>query len=99
MSKIEPWVDHQEKMIASKLFKIRSELGIEREELAAAIGIDYNELAKYEMGIEPVPASTLAIASTLMGVNMNYFYDDDYEGLYDVNSSKSGSEEISVLLN
>ncbi|MCE3232343.1 MAG: helix-turn-helix protein [Rickettsiaceae bacterium] len=72
--RIGEWVDREERAIASKLFKIRTKLGIDRDELATMAGIGISELVEYESGVQPIPASTLAIIAAMMGVSLDYFY-------------------------
>jgi transcriptional regulator with XRE-family HTH domain len=70
-------VDHEERMIASKLFRLRNKLGIEREELASIVGITELELTNYEQAIEAIPASVLIGVASVMGVSFDYFYQED----------------------
>jgi transcriptional regulator with XRE-family HTH domain len=75
--KIGEWIDREERAIASRLFKIRTKLGIDRDELATMAGLGITELVEYESGVQPIPASTLAMISAMMGVSIEYFYGDE----------------------
>jgi transcriptional regulator with XRE-family HTH domain len=75
--KIGEWVDHEERLIASKLFRARTNLGIDRDELATMAGLGITELVEYESGVQPIPASTLMMIAAMMGVSVGYFYGED----------------------
>lgn len=85
----------EDHMIASRLFKARTKLGIERGELALHAGITEKELADYENAVEEIPASTLLYISKVMGVSFDYFFDDSIE-IYDIDVS-SYSDEVALL--
>lgn len=73
------WVENEDQAIAAKLFRLRARLGVERKELAEFAGIEEQELASYEKGIEPIPASMLAIFAIILGVRTEYFFSEDSE--------------------
>lgn len=75
--RINEWVDREEKFIASRIFRIRTGMNIEREDLAMLIGESDAQMAKYESGIDAVPASTLICMSFALGVDIGYFYGED----------------------
>ncbi len=73
------WISREEHLIASRLFKVRTKLGIDRSELAFTAGISESELVRYENAIEPIPACVLVLLSSLMGVSIDYFFDSELE--------------------
>jgi transcriptional regulator with XRE-family HTH domain len=85
-------VSREERVIASKLFRMRTRMGIEREDLAVMVGIRELDLAEYENGLEAVPASDLFMLATVMGINVTYFYGEAQIGV------SAAKEEARVLL-
>lgn len=69
-------VESANHLIAVKFFKARTRSGIYRSELADLLEIDEVELARYENGLDPIPASTLVLAASFMGIELEYFYED-----------------------
>lgn len=70
-------INREEHMIAARLFKARTRLGIARDELASMAGMSEAELLRYENAIEPIPASVLVFLASLMGVNVRQFFNSD----------------------
>lgn len=89
-------VEHEERLIASKLFRVRTNLGIDRDELATMAGLGITELVEYESGVQPIPASTLAMIAAMMGVSMGYFYGDDTLLPAPMAAVKSKKEQVLV---
>ncbi|MCF4097003.1 helix-turn-helix domain-containing protein [Maritalea mediterranea] len=54
----------------------RKELGMSMKKLADAAGITYQQIQKYEMGTNRVPASRLAVLARILGVEPGRFYQD-----------------------
>ena len=62
--------------IGAKIRARRSEVGLTQEQLAALIGVTYQQLHKYETGINRVAASRLYQIAQALGVSdINYFYE------------------------
>jgi transcriptional regulator with XRE-family HTH domain len=70
-------VDQEEKNIAERLCRLRNRLGIERDQLALAIGIREADLFAFENAVEAIPASTLAMISAVIGIDIDYFFSDE----------------------
>lgn len=77
VNNVEQFVAKNDSAIANKLYRIRNLIGIEREILASALEISVSELENYEQAIEAIPASTLVLIALKLGVNINYFYEDE----------------------
>lgn len=71
------WLEPEEQNVANKLARLRIKLKIGSLELAHMVGIDEQELLSYEQADEPIPASILAMISIVLGVDMEYFFDED----------------------
>lgn len=61
----------------------RSLIGISQAKLAECIGITFQQLQKYERGINRVSASRLYQISKALGVSIQYFYLDDTYSYYE----------------
>lgn len=91
---INTWVDEKDRLVASKVFTLRTRAGIERDDLAEVIGIDEAVLSDYELGKAPIPASDLSLISAVFGVKFEYFYDEEESALKErVIRLKEGQEE------
>jgi len=90
-------IDREERLIATRLFKIRTKLGIEREELATASGFSLSDILAYENAIEPIPASAIFVLSSTMGVSIDCFYEDDID-IIQTSHCMQSDEEKTVLL-
>ncbi len=91
-AEIGQWVEQEEHLVASKLFHLRSKMNVERSQLAEALDIEEYELANYENGIEPVPATTLFLISTYLGVNVKYFFTEEVD-VYTANTALANDDE------
>lgn len=64
-----------ERHIGKRLRDRRIELGITQEELAATINVSYQQIQKYEIGANRLPASRLHLLAKRMDVPMQFFFD------------------------
>lgn len=92
------WIEREERLIASRLFKVRTQLGIEREDLAAMVGVDDHELRDFEFGITPVPASTLLMLALAMGIEIQYFFGSPLQLCNTANVSLLHGKKSPVML-
>ena len=60
----------------------RNERGLRQKEVATALGVTFQQVQKYERGINRVGASRLFDLSRILGVQVHYFF----EGLEDQSS-------------
>ncbi len=58
----------------------RAELGISQEQLAAALGISFQQVQKYERGLNRVGASRLHDLTRALDVPIGYFFEDVPDG-------------------
>jgi transcriptional regulator with XRE-family HTH domain len=70
-------VDQEERNIAERLLRLRTRLGIERDQLALAIGLQEADIFAFENAVDAIPASTLAMISAVVGIDINYFFSDE----------------------
>jgi transcriptional regulator with XRE-family HTH domain len=54
----------------------RSQAGLAQRELAEAIGITFQQLQKYEKGVDRISASKLYAAARVLRRSMNWFFED-----------------------
>jgi transcriptional regulator with XRE-family HTH domain len=55
----------------------RREIGISQTELAGKLGLSFQQMQKYEKGINRVGASRLQQIAEMLGVDVPFFYDGD----------------------
>jgi transcriptional regulator with XRE-family HTH domain len=55
----------------------RRETGISQRELAGHLGLTFQQLQKYEKGINRVGAARLQQIAEMLGVDISFFYDGD----------------------
>ena len=60
--------------LGQKLRARRVELGLSQEELANAIGITFQQIQKYERGINRISASRLHDIANSMNIDIGYFF-------------------------
>lgn len=58
---------------------LRYKLGMTQQDLATKLGVSFQQLQKYEKGLNRVSASRLADIATALGVNPGYFFNDSQE--------------------
>lgn len=71
--------DEVDKQVGARLKQARNALGLSQEKLAAALGITFQQVQKYEKGINRVSASRLKQAAKTLEVSLDYFYDGSDE--------------------
>lgn len=62
--------------IGQRLFALRRIRGLSQEDLAAQIGVSYQQIQKYEKGTNRIAASRLLTLSRTLNVSPLYFFDD-----------------------
>lgn len=61
--------------VGRRIRQRRLELGLSQSELAAALGISFQQIQKYENGINRVSAGRLYDAAQRLGVILDYFFE------------------------
>lgn len=54
----------------------RNEVGMSQEKLAAHLGLTYQQVQKYEKGVNRVGASRMVAIAKALGCSTSYFYED-----------------------
>ena len=62
-----------DKMIGSKIYSLRLAKGLSRVQLAEAIEVTYQQLQKYERGLNRISVGRLMLVSKALGQNIGYF--------------------------
>jgi len=75
----------------------RRETGISQTELAGHLGLSFQQMQKYEKGINRIGAARLRQIAKMLGVDIPFFYDGDgkepdVDSLLVVNSGFSASD-------
>lgn len=75
-------------LIGQKLKDRRLELSMSQQQIAASIGVTFQQIQKYERGTNRISSSKLNELANLLKVGINYFFsnDKDYEFADDVPS-------------
>jgi transcriptional regulator with XRE-family HTH domain len=66
--------------IGKKLRLRRIVLGMSQEELAKSLGITFQQVQKYEKGVNRISASRLLDISNILGIPTSFFYESDADG-------------------
>jgi transcriptional regulator with XRE-family HTH domain len=61
--------------VGTRLRSRRIGVGMSQEKLGDALGITFQQIQKYEKGANRIGASRLQLASKVLGVPVNYFFD------------------------
>ena len=65
-------------VIGNNLRYIRNRRKLTLQRLAGLAGVRYQQIGKYELGVDQMSAYRLWQASNILGVPVRYFYDKDY---------------------
>jgi transcriptional regulator with XRE-family HTH domain len=65
-----------DKQVAVRLRERRAMLGLTQLQLAAAIGVTYQQAHKYEKGVNRLSAGRLHQVAQVLGVGVEYFFQD-----------------------
>ena len=68
--------DDIDKHVGKRLKKRRLLLGLSQEKLAEAIGLTFQQVQKYERGVNRIAAGRLYWFAKILGVPVSYFYED-----------------------
>jgi len=68
----------------------RKQLGISQERLGEIIGVTYQQIQKYEKGINKVSAERLQKIAQSLNVSTNFFFEDKYR----LNTLSSQEQEL-----
>ena len=62
--------------VGKKLRSRRTILGLSQEEIGTAVGITFQQIQKYERGLNRIGSSRLYEFTRLLGVSVSYFFED-----------------------
>lgn len=86
--------------VGSRLRAFRLQAGMNQTELARALGVTFQQVQKYEKGVNRVSASMLARASQALHCKIDAFFPDDATGAdaaADVTAAPRGREMLAIL--
>jgi len=72
-------VDYVDVHVGKRLRRLRRRKGLTQQQLAEPVGVKFQQIQKYECGANRLTASKFFALSTMLGVDVNYFF----EGLSD----------------
>lgn len=61
--------------IGLKIRQRRLELGLTQQDLAGKLGLSYQQVQKYETGLNRISAGRLALVSKILLTRLDYFFD------------------------
>ena len=85
------------KHLGNKLKLRRLALGLTQTKVAKAINVTFQQIQKYEKGTNGVSSNRLLQLSNFLKVPINYFFEDYYE--YLINVEKSSEAPMSLNYN
>jgi transcriptional regulator with XRE-family HTH domain len=81
--------------VGSRIRLRRTLLGMSQERLGEALGLTFQQVQKYERGVNRVGASRLFDLSRVLDVPISFFFDDMPEGLASTYAAQTGRRPIS----
>jgi transcriptional regulator with XRE-family HTH domain len=72
---VSPRAGKADKDIGQRMRLRRIEIKMSQQALAPSLGVTFQQIQKYEMGINRVNAPRLQQIATALGVNVTFFYD------------------------
>ncbi len=82
--------------VGSRVRQRRMLLGMSQEMLGKAVGLTFQQIQKYERGINRIGASRLFTLSKVLDVPVSYFFDDMPRALASAGAKPRGFAESSV---
>jgi transcriptional regulator with XRE-family HTH domain len=61
--------------VGARLRMRRNQAGLSQEKLGEALGVTFQQVQKYEKGLNRLGASRLQLAARVLGVPVNFFFD------------------------
>ncbi|MBI4621433.1 MAG: helix-turn-helix domain-containing protein [Desulfobacterales bacterium] len=81
------------KYIGMKIKLRREELGISQEKLGEMVGVTYQQIQKYEKGINKVNSEMLQKIARSLDVSIDFFFQDGDEEIYKEAKESAGVKE------
>lgn len=78
--------------VGKRLRLKRTILGMSQDAIGSAIGVTFQQVQKYERGVNRMGASRLYQFSKLLGVPVSYFFEEFDESNIDINSKHGMAE-------
>jgi transcriptional regulator with XRE-family HTH domain len=83
--------------VGRRLKERRTLLGLSQEEVGEAVGVTFQQIQKYERGLNRIGSSRLFEFSRYLGVSIQYFFEGyDYEG--DSSSDTQSAQESYAVI-
>lgn len=65
-----------DRLVGSRLKDLRKRRGLTQSDLALPLGISFQQLQKYETGVNRISAGMIASAAEILGANVSDFFSD-----------------------
>jgi transcriptional regulator with XRE-family HTH domain len=82
--------------VGKRLRLRRTLLGMSQEKLGVAVGLTFQQVQKYERGANRIGASRLYDLSRVLGVSVNYFFEEMPEAVTPAAQAAQGLEDSAV---
>ena len=79
--------------IATRIKELREYIGMTQTELGNEIGVSYQQIHKYETGVNRISAGRLGVISQALSIPIDYFYNKEEKPEYDINRLASEVEQ------
>lgn len=87
-----------DKRIGQRVKQRRLELGMSQERLAELLGVTFQQIQKYEKGVNRVAASRLFELSSALGVALGYFFEGLTAGQPQAGVAEEGQDFVYDML-
>lgn len=88
-----PGVKQADAEMGRRLQKIRKIAGMTQSQMARKAGVSYQQIQKYELGLNRISAVRLRQLAGILGVPVVYFYDESENAIFDeINARKTIKE-------
>jgi transcriptional regulator with XRE-family HTH domain len=88
-----------DKYVGSRVKLRRTLLGLAQQQLAKALGLTFQQVQKYESGVNRIGASRLFQLSLILSVPISYFYDEMPEAISNGPPSGPRGRALEPLIN
>ena len=86
--------------VGTKIRLTRASRGVSQQQLSEMLKISFQQLQKYERGINRISASRLWEVSQALGVKVSYFFDGaDGDDVHDVEEISTRTIELATQIN
>ena len=90
--------DNVDRYVGQKIRQARKKIGYSQEKLAEAIGLTFQQVQKYEHGVNRVSCGRILQISTALGQPITYFFPDFHTKPTDISIYKSQIRQLEMRI-